>query len=80
MPSETALIVVGMQNDFCANEGCLLKRCGHDMSSNGGSYYGDSERQHEHLVPWWFGLRSRFSPAFFRAAMQAKTDLHMRIF
>jgi ureidoacrylate peracid hydrolase len=76
VPSETALIVIDMQNDFCADEGYLHKRFGRDMSSNialADRIMATVERARAAgvMVVW---IKANYEPRFLGAAMKAKAD------
>lgn len=75
-PSETALIVIDMQNDFCAEGGYLHKRLGLDMSRNLILAKRIMEtvevaREAGVMVVW---IKANYEPQYLGAAMKANRD------
>lgn len=75
-PAHTALIVVDMQNDFCAEGGYLHQRFGRDMSGNAelaARIMNSVEiaRQAGVMVVW---IKANYEPKFLGPAMKASSD------
>ena len=75
-PDETALIVIDMQNDFCAEGGYLHNRFGRDMSSNLVLAKRIMEtveiaRRAGVMIVW---IKANYEPRYLGAAMKAKAD------
>ncbi len=76
IPEETALVVIDMQNDFCAEEGYLHKRFGRDMSSN--LVLANRimttvaiAREAGVMIVW---IKANYEPQYLGAAMKANAD------
>jgi len=75
-PSETALVVIDMQNDFCAEGGYLHNKFGRDMSPNLDladriMAMVEAAREAGVMVVW---VKANYEPQYLGAAMNARRE------